>query len=88
MHAQIITAVTLFPRILPESCFTRLAVAGRGRVYLCSDDRVVVTKEHIDKVVGRLQLEGKFGDDNRAGFPGQLHRVSVMRRKVKATRTL
>ncbi|CBJ28810.1 expressed unknown protein [Ectocarpus siliculosus] len=30
-------------------------------------------------VVGRLDLEGKFAGDNRAGVPGQLHRISVMR---------
>lgn len=53
---------------------------GRGRIYLCSDESVVVTKKDIEKLVGRLDLEGKFGDDNRAGFPGQLHRLSVMRR--------
>lgn len=40
-----------------------------------------MTAEDINKVVGRLELEGRFGQDNRAGFPGQLHRLSVMRRK-------
>lgn len=48
---------------------------------MCSDESVVVTPTHIDQVVGRLELEGRFGEDNRAGFPGQLHRLSVMRRK-------
>lgn len=55
---------------------------GHGRVFLCSDESVVVTKEHIDELVGELDREGRFGDDNRAGFPGQLHRLSVMRTKV------
>lgn len=41
----------------------------------------MVTAQDIDKVVGRLELEGKFGADNRAGIPDQLHRVSVLRRK-------
>ncbi|CAN0421857.1 unnamed protein product, partial [Ectocarpus sp. 13 AM-2016] len=49
------------------------------KLFLCSDEGVVVTKEHIDMVVGRLDLEGKFAGDNRAGVPGQLHRISVMR---------
>ena len=40
-----------------------------------------MTAKHIDNVVGRLELDGKFGDDNRARFPNQLHRVSVLRRK-------
>lgn len=40
-----------------------------------------MTAKDLKKVVGRLDLEGKFGQDNRAGFPGQLHRLSVMRRK-------
>lgn len=55
--------------------------SGRGNIFLCSDPNTVVTAQDIDKVVGRLEHEGKFGDDNRAGFPDQLHRVSVLRRK-------
>ena len=39
----------------------------------------MVTRAHIDKVAGRLDSEGRFGLDNRAGVPGKLHRVSVMR---------
>lgn len=54
---------------------------GRGKLYLCSDEAVVVTKGHIEKMVGRLDSEGRFGADNRAGLPGQLHRISVMRSK-------
>lgn len=73
------------------SCFPLLWVADstffpseRGKLYLCDDETVVVTKAHVDKVVGRLDSEGRFGHDNRAGVPGQLHRVSVMRsREVK-----
>lgn len=41
----------------------------------------MVTAKDIDKVIRRLELGGKFGDDNRARFPNQLHRVSVLRRK-------
>lgn len=53
-------------------------------MFLCCDKDVVVTAGHIDKVVGQLERDGKIGDDNRAGFPGQLHRVSVLRgREVK-----
>ncbi|CAN0384867.1 unnamed protein product, partial [Hapterophycus canaliculatus] len=48
-------------------------------MFLCSDETVVVTKEHIDKVVGDLDNERRFAGDNRAGVPGQLHRISVMR---------
>lgn len=56
---------------------------GHGRVPLVTDQGVVVTRNHIDKVVGNLERDGQFGKDNRAGFPGKLHRVSVMRDKVK-----
>lgn len=63
-----------------------LACSERGKLYLCNDEAVVVTKAHIDRAVGRLNSEGRFGHDNRAGVPGQLHRVSVMRsREVEAT---
>ncbi|CAM9544577.1 unnamed protein product, partial [Laminaria digitata] len=41
----------------------------------------VVTARDIDNVVGQLEIDGKFGEDNRAGFPGQLHRLSVLRRR-------
>lgn len=58
-----------------------LHVSGRGNVFLCSDPNIVVTPEDIDRVVGKLEQDGKFGDDNRVGFPDQLHRVSVLRRK-------
>ena len=60
----------------------RCSLAGRGRVFLVEDESVLVTKEHIDKVVGNLERNGQFGTDNRAGFPGKLHRISVMRDKV------
>lgn len=56
-------------------------VSGRGNVFLCSDPNIVVTAQDIDRVVGQLEQDGKFGDDNRAGFPDELHRVSVLRRK-------
>lgn len=57
-------------------------LVGHGRMPLVTDQSVVVTKNHIDKVVGSLERDGQFGKDNRAGFPGKLHRVSVMRDKV------
>lgn len=46
----------------------------------------MVTKGHIEKIVGRLDSEGRFGADNRAGLPGQLHRISVMRSKQVTSR--
>eukprot|EP00752_Nemacystus_decipiens_P003801 g3497.t1 len=56
------------------------AMLQEGRkLYLCNNETIVVARAHIDKVVGRLDSEGRFGFDNRAGVPGQLHRVSVMR---------
>lgn len=58
---------------------TGLPCTGKGKLYLCNDETVVVTRAHIATVVGRLDSEGKFGHDNRAGVPGQLHRLSVMR---------
>lgn len=42
----------------------------------------MVTAQDLDMVVGRLEVDGKFDEDNRAGFPNQLHRISVLRRKV------
>ncbi|CAM9303322.1 unnamed protein product [Ectocarpus sp. 13 AM-2016] len=65
--------------VLDEGRRPYATLHGRGKLFLCSDEGVVVTKEHIDMVVGRLDLEGKFAGDNRAGVPGQLHRISVMR---------
>ncbi|CAN0377474.1 unnamed protein product [Ectocarpus sp. 12 AP-2014] len=65
--------------VLDEGRRPYATLQGRGKLFLCSDKSVVVTKEHIDMVVGRLDLEGKFAGDNRAGVPGQLHRISVMR---------
>ncbi|CAN0118413.1 unnamed protein product [Ectocarpus fasciculatus] len=65
--------------VLDEGRRPYATLQGRGKLFLCSDKSVVVTKEHIDRVVGRLDLEGKFAGDNRAGVPGQLHRISVMR---------
>ncbi|CAM9105391.1 unnamed protein product, partial [Scytosiphon promiscuus] len=65
--------------VLDEGRRPYALLQGRGRLFLCSDETVVATKEHIDKVVGKLNAEGKFAGDNRAGVPGQLHRISVMR---------
>lgn len=44
-----------------------------------------MTKEDIHGIVGELERDGSIGNDNRAGFPGQLHRLSVMRDKVHAS---
>ncbi|CAM9232289.1 unnamed protein product, partial [Laminaria digitata] len=69
--------------VLDEGRRPKALLHGRGRIFLCSDESRVVAAKHIKKVVGPLLQEGRFGDDNRAGFPGQLHRVSVLRgRKV------
>lgn len=65
----------------PDTHVNSTTSPGRGRIFLCSDENRLVTAQDIDKVVGRLEHERRFGDDNRAGFPGQLHRLSVMRRK-------
>eukprot|EP00904_Undaria_pinnatifida_P009091 jgi/Undpi1/5311/HiC_scaffold_2.g00592.m1 len=67
--------------VLDEGRRPKALLQGRGNVFLCSDPNIVVTPEDIDRVVGKLEQDGKFGDDNRAGFPDQLHRVSVLRRK-------
>ncbi|CAM9127917.1 unnamed protein product [Laminaria digitata] len=69
--------------VLDEGRRPKALLQERGRIFLCSDENRVVTAQDIDKVVGRLEHEGRFGDDNRAGFPGQLHRLSVMRRKQR-----
>jgi len=37
-----------------------------------------VTQEDIDYVIGRI---GQFGEDNRAGIPRTLHRISAMRNR-------
>ena len=57
-------------------------IAGRGRVYLCDDKDVLVTRYHISCVVGRLECEGLFAAEDRTGFDGLLHRVGVIRDKV------
>lgn len=51
-------------------------------MYLCSDENIEVSKEDINKVVTNLEVDGKTEQDNRAEFPRQLHRVSVVRDKV------
>ncbi|CBJ27608.1 conserved unknown protein [Ectocarpus siliculosus] len=56
-------------------------VKGRGKVYLCKDRGVLVTRYHLNCVVGKLEHLGLFGRDNMAGFDGLLHRVGVMRDK-------
>ncbi|CAN0111239.1 unnamed protein product [Ascophyllum nodosum] len=68
--------------VLDEGTRPYAQLRGRGRVFLVEDESVLVTKEHIDKVVGNLERNGQFGTDNRAGFPGKLHRISVMRDKT------
>lgn len=40
---------------------------------------IIITKEHINKV---LEYLGSFGDDNRAGIDGTLHRISCIRNRV------
>lgn len=67
--------------VLDEGARPRAYLEGQGRVYLCSDEDVVVTQEDIYNIVGELDRDGSIGSDNRAGFPGQLHRLSVMRDK-------
>lgn len=57
-------------------------IAGRGKVYLCEDEAVVVTRYHINCVVGSLEHKGMLNSDNRTGFDGLLHSVGVMRNKV------
>jgi stage III sporulation protein SpoIIIAA len=47
-----------------------------GREVLLSDKEV--TPEHLDYVVARI---GDFGDDNRAGIPRTLHRISAIRNR-------
>ncbi|CAN0066914.1 unnamed protein product, partial [Sphacelaria rigidula] len=69
--------------VLDEGARPMAHLKDRGRIFLCSNERVVVTKEHINMVVGDLDRQRRIGDDNRAGFPGQLHRLSVMRDKTR-----
>lgn len=56
---------------------------GRGTVYLCKDPAVRVTRYHLNCVVGKLEHLGLFENDDTAGFDGLLHRVGVMRDKVR-----
>lgn len=60
---------------------SNLSTAGR-RVYLCNDDRDVVTSGDVARMVQPFEEDGAFGNDDRAGFNGQLHRLSVMRNRV------
>lgn len=60
---------------------------GVGKVYLCEDEDVLVTRYHIDRVVGRFQRAGVLGPDNATGVPGLLHRIGVMRDKVRKHET-
>jgi stage III sporulation protein SpoIIIAA len=46
---------------------------------LVEDPKEVVTSTDIAEMT--LKLSGRFGDDNRAGFDGELHRISCMRNK-------
>lgn len=56
--------------------------AGLGKIYLCNDEHVLVTRYHISCVVGKFEREGVLDHDNATGFPGLLHRLGVMRDKV------
>jgi len=55
---------------------------GLGKVYLCKDQAVLVSRYHLNCVVGKMERLGLFVADNTAGFDGLLHRVGVMRDKV------
>jgi stage III sporulation protein SpoIIIAA len=48
----------------------------RGKEQFLSDREV--TQEEIDAVIGRI---GEFGEDNRAGIPRTLHRISGIRNR-------
>ncbi|CAM9583695.1 unnamed protein product, partial [Ectocarpus sp. 8 AP-2014] len=76
--------------VLDQGCRPRGLVKGKrqnyennevGKVYLCKDRGVLVTRYHLNCVVGKLEHLGLFGRDNMAGFDGLLHRVGVMRDK-------
>lgn len=49
------------------------------RKYLCDSTDHVVNEHDFDKITMWLQ---DFGDDNRAGIDGQLHRISAIRNNV------
>lgn len=51
-------------------------------MYLCKDRGVVVTRYHLNCVVGKLEHLGLFAANNTAGFDGLLDRVGVMRDQV------
>lgn len=51
-------------------------------MYLCDDEEVLVTRYHINCVVGKFEHGGLFDADNRTGFDSLLHSVGVMRDKV------
>lgn len=50
---------------------------------MCKDRGVVVTRYHLNCVVGELEHLGLFTTHNTAGFDGLLHRVGVMRDQVR-----
>ncbi|CAM9576744.1 unnamed protein product, partial [Heterosigma akashiwo] len=52
---------------------------NKERTFL-SDDASVMTDRGVLQAIEE-KLEGKFGYDNRAGFDGQLHRISCMRNR-------
>ncbi|KAL7534790.1 hypothetical protein ACHAXR_006084 [Thalassiosira sp. AJA248-18] len=52
------------------------------RQYLCEDTYEVVEEHAIEGIVSSLQ---GFGDDNRAGIDGQLHRISCIRNNSNGT---
>lgn len=56
---------------------------GLGTVHLCKDQAVVVTRYHLNCVVGKLEHLGLFAMNNTAGFDGLLHRIGVMRDQVE-----
>eukprot|EP00904_Undaria_pinnatifida_P009099 jgi/Undpi1/5319/HiC_scaffold_2.g00600.m1 len=67
----------------PKALLKGEVKTGSATVWVCLAVTASCTSQLDVEVVGRLELEGRFGEDNRAGFPGQLHRLSVMRRKQK-----
>src|SRR3546814_8743759 len=53
-----------------------MRMSDDSRKHLSDDPRLVVTPEHIQHI--RHHLGSPFGQDNRAGLNGQLHRISAV----------
>ncbi|CAN0239697.1 unnamed protein product [Pylaiella littoralis] len=78
-HSDVISGLEEI--VLDQGARPRAFVKGRGKVYMCKDPDVVVTRYHLSCVVGELEHRGLLRADNTAGFDGLLHRVGVMRDK-------